>query len=272
MTNTEYKVKIGKDKMLVYHPDPSEEPDTNFIKDFQEAGSSNPETLQGFFIRLAAIQQQSIHAKNETMQIELKNIKVAEHMSEETIAFTANLYVNNKKIAFVKNEGRGSCTDYQLYEQGDRPLLRQAEEYCKNLPPIVFPSAIPEGKSFELPMDLENFIDDLLDKHLQKKGLEKFHKKMAKHQEDSILFGIPDKQYNGLKFKKPIAEILQSEKGTQIIKDAIHKKILPKLKEGQSILNTNLPTELLKIKRKKINKLLTSDGDDIEKRPKLGKR
>lgn len=271
MDKDEYKVRIGPDKLLVYQQDPDHGMDEEFVRQFQEAAASQPATLQDFFISLTEIQKQSIYQNMSTMQIELKNIMVAEHMSEETTAFTANLYINNKKIAFVKNDGRGGCTNYQLYEQADRSLLHQAEEYCKKLPPIVFPSALPEGKPFELPMDLENFIDDLLDKHLQKKDLEKFHKKMAKHQEDSILFGIPDKQYEGLRFKRPIAEILQFERGVQILKDTIRDKILPKLKEGETILNTNLPEELLKIERKKIIKPLTPKSDNIEMRPRRKK-
>lgn len=121
-------------------------------------------------------------------------------------------------------------------------------------------------------MDLENYIDDLFNKHLHKKDLEKFRKQMNKHQEDSILFGIRDKHYEGVRFKKPIIEILQSDKGTQLIKDTIRDKILPKLKEGETILNTNLPEELLRTERKKTNNPLSSNRDDIEKGPRLGNR
>lgn len=251
MDKNEYKVRIGKDKQLVYHPDPTREADAEFIREFQEAGTDHPATLQDFFIRLAEIQKQSVHQNIPTMQIELKNIKVAEHMSEETTAFTADLYVDNKKIAFIKNDGRGGSTYYQQYKQEDAPILRQAEEYCKALPPAVYPGSLTDGNSFEIPMNLENYIDDLLDKHLQKKDLEKFHSKMVKHQEDSILFGIPDKEYSRLKFKRPIAELLRSEQGTEAIKKAIQEKVIPNLKEGMVILNTNLPPALMQPERKR---------------------
>ncbi len=33
-------------------------------------------------------------------------------MSEETNCFVADLYINGKKIGYVKNDGRGGCTDY----------------------------------------------------------------------------------------------------------------------------------------------------------------
>lgn len=254
MEENQYKVRIGKDKMLVYHPDPSRETDMEFARQFQEAGSSNPATLQDFFIRLVEIQRQSVHQNISTMQIELRNIKVAEHLSEETSAFTANLYINNKKIAFVKNGGHGGSTDYQLYNQEDAPTLRQAEEYCKSLPPAVYPDSIIDGKPLTIPMDLENYIDYLLNTHLQKKDLEKFHKKMAKHQENSILLGIPDKQYRRLQFSKPISEMLRFENGAEAIKNAIQEKIIPNLKEEETILNTNLPSYMMQLERKRTPK------------------
>jgi len=267
MEENKYKVRIGKDKMLVYHPDPSRETDMEFVRQFQEAGSSNPATLQDFFIRLAEIQKKCVHQNIPTMQIELRNIKVAEHMSEETIAFTANLYINNKKTAFVKNEGHGGNTDYQPYTQEDVPVLRQAEKHCKDLPPAIYQDSLIDGKPLTIPMNLENYIDDLLDKHLQKRDLEKFHRKMEKHQQDSILFGVPDKEYRRLKFMKPIAEMLRFEKGIEAIKKSIQEKILPNLKEGERILNTNLPSALMMIERKRLIKpRIAGDNTDGEKR------
>src|SRR5690606_33293847 len=155
MGANEYKVRIGKHKLLVYHPDPDRGPDEEFVRQFREAAASQPETLQDFFIRLVEIQNQSVHQNISTMQIELRNIKVAEHMSKETAASTAKHYNNNKKIAFVKNEGRGGNTNYQLYNHEDAPTRRQAEEYCKNLPPAVYPDSIVDDKPLTVPMDLE---------------------------------------------------------------------------------------------------------------------
>ena len=50
------------------------------------------------------------------MQIELKNIKFFEAMSEETNAFVADVYVNKVKVAYAKNDGHGGCTFYHAYE------------------------------------------------------------------------------------------------------------------------------------------------------------
>ena len=68
------------------------------------------------------------------MKIELKSIKFSEAMSEETNAFTANLYINGKKVGYCKNQGHGGCTDYNADEPKFRTIIAEAEAYCKALP------------------------------------------------------------------------------------------------------------------------------------------
>jgi len=41
--------------------------------------------------------------------ITLKNLKVLESLSEETLCFSADLYENGKLIAYVSNRGNGGC-------------------------------------------------------------------------------------------------------------------------------------------------------------------
>lgn len=42
---------------------------------------------------------------------ELKKVKIFDEMSEETICFTAQFFVDNKHIANVRNDGQGGCND-----------------------------------------------------------------------------------------------------------------------------------------------------------------
>ena len=46
------------------------------------------------------------------MKIEIKNIKHSPSLSEETNAFTADIYVNGVKAGSAMNRGHGGCTDY----------------------------------------------------------------------------------------------------------------------------------------------------------------
>lgn len=44
------------------------------------------------------------------MQVEVKNVKVPRHLSEETTAFTASLYIDGKRVGTAQNRGTGGCT------------------------------------------------------------------------------------------------------------------------------------------------------------------
>ena len=165
------------------------------------------------------------------MNIELKKIKVAANMSEETTAFTAELFVNGKNIGYVKNDGRGGCTDYYNNpDEKSKEALKAAEAYCLTLPEIDY-------GTFKHKMDLETFIDDLLDKHLKEKEQSKLTKKMV----DTVMWGIPNgHSYTQVKFKVPLAQIPTEKLQGYLDK---YKKDFDK---GEKFLNTNL--EVLGVK------------------------
>lgn len=167
------------------------------------------------------------------MKIELKNIKVALHLSEETTAFTADLYINDVKSAHVRNDGHGGPDLYTSYNPKDWPVIKQAETYCKTLP--------PEKTTYgSLPMDLELYIGNLLTNHLQAKEDIRYKKKMEKDMEKGILVGN-DSEYAIFKFKNSISEVIKSAKDlVKWLNNAI-ALITPKIKSGERILNTNLP-------------------------------
>ena len=60
------------------------------------------------------------------MKLELKNIKHSEFASHETFCFEANLYVNGKPFAHVRNDGQGGA-DY-LYQD---PRFKDLEAWNK---------------------------------------------------------------------------------------------------------------------------------------------
>lgn len=69
--------------------------------------------------------------------IEVKSVKIAQHMSEETLAFTASLWVNGKRAGSIKNAGHGGPTDIDLNFMKGRKLVRSnytfddLDEYVK---------------------------------------------------------------------------------------------------------------------------------------------
>lgn len=160
------------------------------------------------------------------MKIELKNIKFSEAMSEETNAFTANLYINGKNVGYCKNQGHGGCTDYNSNTPEDRKVIAEAETYCKALPKIKW-------KDMEFDQSLESVIDQLLEDWLKAKETKKFERKMLK----AILVGSPDENrssYSYYNFKLPLSEIPQGHLQAAVF------RIKNKLNKGEVILNTNL--------------------------------
>jgi hypothetical protein len=102
------------------------------------------------------------------MKIELKNLKHYERLSEETNAFSADLYADGKFAATCKNDGRGGCIDFHTHGIGvDKTLLPLCEEYCKTLPSVIFELS---GEPFNLPMDLELYVNLLVEESLLSKG------------------------------------------------------------------------------------------------------
>lgn len=99
---------------------------------------------------------------------------------------------------------------------------------------------------FSIEMDLENYIDDILDKHLQQKEQVKFEKKLNKAMENVIVYGVPGESFQGIRFKSPLADLMKTEKGVMLIKDTIANDIIKELKDKNILLNTNIPENLLK--------------------------
>lgn len=171
------------------------------------------------------------------MNIQLKNIKVSEHLSEETTAFTADIFINGKKAGYCKNGGYGGPTEYHAWDRDTVKLMNDAEEYCKGLPKLKF------GDGFEMDMNLEVYIDDLLDKHLKHKNELKLKKKLEKDMVKGLCFKIPN-GYSIITWKGfTIPNLLINPNG----KIALANKIKELKAEGKEILNTNLTKELMEL-------------------------
>ena len=168
------------------------------------------------------------------MKIELKNLKINEAFSEETTCFIADVFINGKKVAHAKNDGRGGCTDYYPYE-GKRELLKQAEEFCKGLPKEKVDFG---GTIHEFAQSLESVIDNLL----FEKEKEKEQKKIEKLCENNIVWGKPNgMSYKMLSFKGKIkfADVKKTIQGQKALERLVDR-VKGELKEGEEIFNKNL--------------------------------
>lgn len=165
------------------------------------------------------------------MNIELKKVYFSEQLSEETNAFTADIYVDGVKAGYAKNDGHGGSTFYHAYE-GKRGLIEKAEKYCKTLPDLDL------GNNFKLKMNLEHVIDNLLTDWLKAKDAKKFEKKMEK----SIMWGVKDgMRYTQVSFKVPLAQIPTAQLQMYV------NQYKTKLKPNEVFLNTNFEKLGIKI-------------------------
>lgn len=124
------------------------------------------------------------------MNIELKRIHFSERLSEETNAFTADLWIDGKKVGYCKNDGRGGCTDIHGYTAEGNQIIRDCDAWCKeNLPKQTFNVGGVE-KTYDT--NLEVKVDELFEEWALNKEATKTKNKIKKLSETSIIVGVPN--------------------------------------------------------------------------------
>lgn len=113
------------------------------------------------------------------MLLTLKNISFSEALSEETNAFTADVYLDGVKRATASNHGQGGPTDVHAHakpprmEQDNAPYLKerranqdfiaQYEAWAAQQPEVVTDLKVEGGSPFTYPHSLEADIDLLME-------------------------------------------------------------------------------------------------------------
>jgi len=69
------------------------------------------------------------------LKLELKAIKYSKTLSEETDAFTANIYISNKKAGYAKNTGNGGCTEVRVLPEWNELVDKYARRWLDFLEP-----------------------------------------------------------------------------------------------------------------------------------------
>lgn len=157
-------------------------------------------------------------------RIKLKNVKYSARFSEETYAFQADIFFDNKKVGYCINRGIGGSTDCNLWngEAKTKEAFKNMEEYCNSLD--------IEGYGNKL----EWVVDDLFQNWLTNQSIKKDEKKGVLYG-DTTKYTIQTFTANGKRLS--MADLLKNEKAIQMLKDFCSKV----KKEGHTVLNTNLP-------------------------------
>lgn len=103
------------------------------------------------------------------MKVELKNVKIHPDISEETNCFSATIYVDDKKVGEVKNDGQGGCHSYHW---NDIIAERQLEAWAKTQP-------------HEFDFD---YVDQLIDNILEKQETLRW---LNRNTKNKTLFRLP---------------------------------------------------------------------------------
>ena len=150
--------------------------------------------------------------------ITVKNVKIIQSMSEETLCFTATIYENGIKIGEASNRGYGGNTDIHL----DDPRSKTQSEYSA----------------------LEEKVDELVYEIDKQKQMEKTQKKLDRDCIKNICVGWINEfgasyYAQGFKGSPTLAEVALKPNGLVAIQ-RMYDRIKSELKGDDKILNTNL--------------------------------
>ncbi len=106
--------------------------------------------------------------------ITLKKLKISQALSRETVAFTADIYFNGKRVGEAYNEGHGGSTMAALHHVDEFTRARiggVVKDYFSKKPAA---ERIPGMET------LDEYIDDLVYAEQEKKEAERLYRKTAR--------------------------------------------------------------------------------------------
>lgn len=165
----------------------------------------------------------------------LRKFKYVKEMSQETDCFTAELWVDGRKLATCANDGHGGATSVDILPGQENKERR--EMICRDLaacPKIKWP-----GSGFKPPCTLETIVDLLVEKELEAKAVMALQRKTV----SNLVFKDVNGNYYSVCWKRtvPIAKLLLEEK----LRDALRLVIRRETEKGATLLNENIPAELI---------------------------
>lgn len=106
-----------------------------------------------------------------TPNIELRKIKHAAFLSEETQAYSAELWLDGRLLAHVSNDGHGGCDMQHAAKGRTNDEIAALNTLIKTTFPAKQTDLMLEGKPFIMDQDLETVCGDLLTEHLLTRDL-----------------------------------------------------------------------------------------------------
>lgn len=205
------------------------------------------------------------------MEISLKNIQVNEGMSLGGTCFKASIYIDGIRAGEASNRGNGGVTEYAGFDPRGWCLVMEAEEHCKGLPAV--PLEGDQGdEAVPSEMSLARFLDAIVADHLRKKEVSQLKRKLGKAVKENLVVGIPEGKYRVWSIKTPIEKYISSDGGRAAFRKFINEKVLPDLKEGEVILNSNLTHEFVVFAGIDSEKIVPQDDMSVTKIEEMPKQ
>jgi hypothetical protein len=170
------------------------------------------------------------------MKISLKKIKVYESLSEETTAFTADLYINGKHVGEVSNDGHGGQTMCMGFNKISNEIIWEAERIFSEMPKK---KEVLGGREYEFQRSLDGAVNELVYQY----SIEKQNKKIQKLCDKWIVYGDKGGMYYTQVGYKGISIQTLLDSGSRDSLKKLYDETKGKLKVNEVIFNTNLPTE-----------------------------
>lgn len=175
------------------------------------------------------------------MKITIKNIKINERLSQETTAFSADLLIDGKKVGTCGNYGTGGPTIYHPLEFENLEIIEQAEKYCIGLPKIP---VVHNRDLVMIDSTLQNVIDEQVSRFANNKELQRFERQKQRDMSKAILIGTEEK-YVVYNLNRPLDQIIHLSSNPAGAINLIINQLRSKIKQGERILNTNLPAGVI---------------------------
>jgi len=167
------------------------------------------------------------------MNVQLKKIKTFE--GHDGLGMSCDIWINGIKCIHAFDSANGGGNEYNGYTY-DNPKGEQVkqnilmfEDHIKNLPQRETKLG---GVSIKVSVDMDIYVEDLLNQMEEKK----VQKKMDKLMSTAILLGVPNgNKYAYMNYKKPLSDI-----PVVMLQNSLNSIVAKHCKGNIVILNTNL--------------------------------
>ena len=159
------------------------------------------------------------------MEITLKSIHHSSHLSQETHAFTATIYVDGKKAGTAENDGWGGQTNCWI---DNKELRKKVEEHFKGLPSIKDSVG---GHEFEYQPALHHEVDKRLEEHLDLKEVQRIMRKGVAFIKDKGIYTVSYRKNAHIPKPRLLELVREKQKGRIILQDVPKNELLKVVKE-----------------------------------------